>query len=133
MSQSYMTRKSKRSTRMDEDMGDMASNEALARLKNRINKQRQKKVCVGPDEVLESLRGFHNEKLPLDNDRLDLFFVNNKFLTDFRDQTDHTAVHECYKALTLKSYEKGQTVFRYGTTGDECFFIIKGKVVQLAP
>lgn len=40
MSQSYMTRKSKRSTRMDEDMGDMASNEALARLKNRINKER---------------------------------------------------------------------------------------------
>ena len=38
MSHSYMTRKSKRSTRMDEDMGDMASNEALARLKNRINK-----------------------------------------------------------------------------------------------
>lgn len=71
MSQSYMTRKSKRS---DEDIGDMASNEALARLKNRIHKQRQKKVCVEPDEVLESLRGFHNEKLPLDNDRLDLFF-----------------------------------------------------------
>ena len=38
MSQSYMTRKSKRSTGMDGDMGDMASIEALARLKDRIHK-----------------------------------------------------------------------------------------------
>ena len=45
-----------------------------------------------------------NEKQPLNNERLDLFFFSNKFLNGFKEQTDITAVHECYKAMVLKPY-----------------------------
>ena len=68
------------------------------------------------------------EKTPINNERMDIFFKNNKFLKDFREQTDILAVHELYKVLTLRSYQAGQTVFRYGSTSDECFFVIKGRV-----
>lgn len=43
------------------------------------------------------------------------------------------AVHECYKAMILKPYEIGRTVSRYGSTGDECHFIIKGKIEKYSP
>ena len=45
------------------------------------------------------------EKQPLDNDRLDLFFHDNEFLKEFREQTDDLAIHECYKSMILKSFE----------------------------
>ena len=54
----------------------------------------------------------------MNNERLDLFFRNNKFLKNFSEQTDLTAVHECYRSMVVKSYGKKGTVFRYGTTGD---------------
>lgn len=79
------------------------------------------------------MKSFANEKVPINNERLDMFFSSNKFLKQFKDQTDIVAVHELYKALTLKQYTTGQTVIRYGHTSDECFFLIKGKVEKMAP
>ena len=73
------------------------------------------------------------EKQPLDNDRLDLFFHDNEFLKEFREQTDDLAIHECYKSMILKSFEKDQTIYRYGTQGDECYFICKGRIALLQP
>ena len=35
--------------------------------------------------------------------------------------------------MILKQFQKDQTVFRYGTTGDECYFILKGSVKILCP
>ena len=79
------------------------------------------------------MRGFAIEKIPINNERMDMFFKKNKFLQDFREQTDILALHELYKVLNLRQYQAGQTVFRYGTTSDECFFVIKGRVQKLMP
>ena len=35
--------------------------------------------------------------------------------------------------MFLKQFHKTKTVFRYGTTGDECYFILKGKIKLLCP
>ena len=83
--------------------------------------------------MVTSLRAYQYEKKAFDNERLDLFFRKNDFLNEFRKQTDTPAIYECYKAMILKQFEEGRTVFRYGTTGDECFFIIKGKIAMMQP
>jgi len=83
--------------------------------------------------VLSHIHAYYDSKVPLNNERLDLFFRNNKFLADLQGQTDIDSVHEIYKVLTLKKYAAGQTVLRYGQTGDECYFVISGIIKKLTP
>ena len=67
----------------------------------------------------------------MDTERLDLFFYENKFLREFREQTDDFAIHECYKAMILKNFKAGQTIYRYGNTGDKCYFVCRGRVALI--
>lgn len=78
-------------------------------------------------------KAFAVEKTPMNNERLDLFFKKNQILQNLREQTDILAVHELYKVMTLRQYSPGQTLSRYGSHSDECFFMLRGKVERMLP
>ena len=69
----------------------------------------------------------------MDFAKVNQFFIDNEFFSALRGQVDQPAMQEVFKNLKIHHYSAGDTVYRYGSAGQNAYFVLRGKVELKAP